>query len=321
MVDLNIKLPQGFLEEEERSGYKVSKEKKGLWAVQLDLLEELLRVCEKHNIKVIADSGTLLGCVRHKGYIPWDDDIDVYLTRDDYTKLCGLKDEFKEGYFFQNCYTDSILRYHGQLRKNGTTALIKYDYGMKYHRGVFIDIFILDYVPENEEERNNFANELYSSFKKLVKPTLKHFMDNDSIVKKCMKAVWNICFLPFKKLGFKLKYKNVEALREGFKKWEALVSKYNHKTKYVSNISCYSTSKEKVLYFEESMFNDLILLDFEMFKLYCPRDYDTRLKEEYGDWHKFVIGTTTHGSLYFNVDKDYKEFDSISYKEFKKLFQ
>ena len=84
MVDLNIKLPESFLQEEEREGVVVSAELKKLWAVQLDLLCEFDRVCKKHGLRYILDFGTLLGAIRHKGYIPWDDDQDVSILCEDY---------------------------------------------------------------------------------------------------------------------------------------------------------------------------------------------------------------------------------------------
>ena len=102
MIELDIRLPEQFLNEEIRYGYTITRQMKEVWAVELDLLNKLLEVCKKHNISVFASGGTMLGAVRHKGFIPWDDDIDMMMFREDYEKLCLVAPlEFRYPYFFQ----------------------------------------------------------------------------------------------------------------------------------------------------------------------------------------------------------------------------
>ena len=129
MVDLKIKLPKGFLNEEIRNGYVVSSQMKEVWAIELDLLVEFDRVCKEIGVKYFLDSGTLLGAVRHKGFIPWDDDIDVSMLREDYDRLVQRGPSlFKAPYFFQCAYTDEgYYRFHAQLRNSETTGMLPYE--------------------------------------------------------------------------------------------------------------------------------------------------------------------------------------------------
>ena len=118
MVELkSIDLPQAFLEEENRDGFLVDKKRKQVWAVELDLFAKFISVCNKYQLKYYADAGTLLGAVRHNGFIPWDDDMDFVMFRDDYDKLCDIGEkEFEYPYFFNNEYSGfGTIRVHFQI--------------------------------------------------------------------------------------------------------------------------------------------------------------------------------------------------------------
>lgn len=110
------------LEPETRNDYFISSEMKKVWQVELILLKKLLEVCEKYNLKVFAEGGTLLGAIRERGFIPWDDDIDVAMLREDYDKLQDIAlNEFKAPYFFQSGYTDESYVGHIKWNKRNTT--------------------------------------------------------------------------------------------------------------------------------------------------------------------------------------------------------
>ena len=173
MIDINLTLPDGYLEAEERDGYLVSKETKEIWAVELDLLNEFIRVCDKYQIKYYADGGTILGAVRHGGFIPWDDDIDLVMKRGEFNRLNKIaSSEFKYPYFWQTEETDpGSFRGHAQLRNSLTTGILKAeaDYKYKFNQGIFIDVFPMDYIPDNPDEQYAFFSDLERQQKKVWK--------------------------------------------------------------------------------------------------------------------------------------------------------
>lgn len=115
-------------------------------AVLLELLRELDRVCTAHNIPYVLFAGTALGAARHRGFIPWDDDLDVALLRPDYERLLALDDGcWGEKYFLQREFSPHWPLHFSKLRKNGTTCLEKYrPKDERSHRGIYIDVFPLD---------------------------------------------------------------------------------------------------------------------------------------------------------------------------------
>ena len=123
-----------------------------LQMVQLELLKEVDRICQKCGIKYNIIAGTLLGAVRHGGYIPWDDDADVALLRPEYEKFRkACKTELdKSRFVFQDHRNTKGYRWgYGKLRMKNTLFLREHQEHMPYFQGVFIDIFPLDNVPDN----------------------------------------------------------------------------------------------------------------------------------------------------------------------------
>lgn len=117
--------------------------------LELDLLVELDRVCRKHNINYVIWGGTMLGAVRHKGFIPWDDDADVAMPREDYEKFKKIVSDLNPDIcFFQDNTTDSEYRWgYGKLRRTGTKYIRLGQEHIKCKTGIFIDIFPYDDIP------------------------------------------------------------------------------------------------------------------------------------------------------------------------------
>ena len=136
-------------------------------AVQLESLKELDRVCRANGLRYMAVHGTLLGAVRHHGFIPWDDDVDVAMPRKDYDRLLKLAEEhvFSPGFFLQTPRNNYGCYYGGysKLRRDGTLAMEVKRRGIPAngsHMGIWIDIMPLDACPENEDRRRRVQNRL-----------------------------------------------------------------------------------------------------------------------------------------------------------------
>ncbi len=122
-----------------------------LQLAELDILIDVDKVCRKHNLRYYVVGGTLIGAVRHKGFIPWDDDIDISMPRPDFDKLMKIaKDELPEDLFVQTKGTDKgCYFYYAKVRRTGTYfGENKFEH-TTLHKGIFIDIFPLDYVPDS----------------------------------------------------------------------------------------------------------------------------------------------------------------------------
>ena len=294
MVDLNIKLPESFFLEEERDGYVVSAEMKQLWAVQLDLLNELDRVCKKYNLKYILDFGTLLGAIRHKGYIPWDDDVDVSMLREDYERLKEIAPkEFKQPYFLQTFETDE--GYDGsvdKLRRSDTTFIMTENtmHHTKYNQGIFIDIFVFDNLPTNDKSFvRRIAQESYETFVHFY--ALSHRPGLHDGVK-----------LPgtlLRYLYYKMRYGSAE---KEYYRLEKMARQYEPGD-YVGNIVYMDTRCRPRKWLE-----DIIYVPYECFSFPVPAEYDAVLQERYGDYMKPVRGATVHTLVHFDVNRSYKEY-------------
>jgi lipopolysaccharide cholinephosphotransferase len=156
-ISYSIYLPKLFPALKARSPmiteYKAmpSEDLRKMQLIQLEMLLEVDRICKKHNIKYSIIAGTFLGAVRHKGYIPWDDDADVAMLRPEYdkfTKVCESELDNTRFFLQTHSNTPGYRWGYGKIRRIGTEFVRKGQEHMPYPTGVFIDIFPLDNVPD-----------------------------------------------------------------------------------------------------------------------------------------------------------------------------
>lgn len=294
MTDLSLEFPEDFFREEIRDGYKVSEEMKKVWAVELDLLNKLLDVCQKYDLKCFADAGTLLGTIRHKGFIPWDDDIDVVMFREDYEKLRAIaQEEFKEPYFFQCAYSDdNYTRGHAQIRNNNTTALLHREVCRKVERnyGIFIDVFILDGVFQNR-----FLLKMQNLIVRFCKEGMSVLIAKDKLLTK--RQLMEKKFLKVFRMDRIKLYKIMDtALKKSAVEHSEMVAPLGFIHETVKRI------RNKHLY------DKTVWMDFECMKVPVPGGYHEFLSNRYGDYMKPVQVSTTHGGVYFDPEKPYKDY-------------
>lgn len=120
-----------------------------LQLTELDILKVVTEFCDKHTIVYSLYAGTALGAVRHEGFIPWDDDVDICMERDEYERFLKLwKDEEIQGYYLQGTDDINNTLTHSKIRKENTVLASKREYAMPGNHGIWIDIFPLDRVPD-----------------------------------------------------------------------------------------------------------------------------------------------------------------------------
>jgi lipopolysaccharide cholinephosphotransferase len=133
--------------------------------VMCEIMKVFDAICRKHQLKYWIDAGTLLGAVRHKGFIPWDDDMDICMPREDYQKFMQIAPkELPDGLFFQTRETDPTTKWRWiKIRDNYSTLIQKTELNrqIKYHQGIYIDIFPYDLVDKDFHRSKIFINRKY----------------------------------------------------------------------------------------------------------------------------------------------------------------
>ena len=240
-------------------------------SVGLDILNHFHAFCVNHNIKYSLGYGTLIGAIRHHGFIPWDDDVDVVMLRDDYDKFCHLYEDSVKYKLFapnrKNTYSACV-----RLCEMQNTRVITDTPLFTEETGIWIDIFPFDSVSDNKSEFTHMVNEAISSFDLIQ-------------TKRYIMQPW---------------YKQVSGVRSLYglirRKWLFRHSIFDYVNEHVKLITAWSSRDTKMMsqlsvpdmgdreYYSKSLFQDVIEVMFENSKLFVMNGYDECLRIAYGDY-------------------------------------
>lgn len=239
--------------------------------VQLDIAKEIRRVCEENDISYFLAHGSFLGAVRHGGFIPWDDDMDMGMLRCDYEKFCRIAPEkLKPEYCLQNWYTESNYALpFAKVMKRGTVYLENKKTRRLRDNGIYVDIFPYDYAPEDPAQRRQLTAELLSIYRmKLMKSGYKPWMEEDRIV-------WK------KRIGY-LYYQ----LKSLFVSGRSLARDYDTLAVAIhdSEIICERNGRTKLDCYHRSCIEQLADYTFEGETFKGPKDFDQYLRNLYGEY-------------------------------------
>lgn len=257
---------------------------------ELEIVEEIKRICDKYDIKWMLAYGSVLGAVRHEGFIPWDDDIDIYmddLNYEKFVKACEA-DLDKEKFFLQTKESDKNVPFPwAKIRMNNTCAMEEKNKDIKMHWGICIDIFKLRYAPQKEKDRRRLEK-IYSLYNAGHQGAFKKYSAAENIVQ-------------FGKI-FIIKILHISCIRAIMKKMIDSCCKNVDRSIMWDDSECKFVSAK---FFESASFRK-----FEGMELPCPQNPEEYCEVIYGEWKKLPPESERggHAGVIFDLNKSYLEY-------------
>ncbi|MBO4899307.1 MAG: LicD family protein [Lachnospiraceae bacterium] len=273
-----MEFEDSFFLAEDRDGFHITSMMKRVWAVELEIVNVVSEICKRHGIKWFAVCGTLLGAVREKGYIPWDDDIDLGMLRVDYERFVRFaREELPEGWNLHNFRDDmhpnaSTLNIFNTEELHTDREFLELYHGCPY--GVGIDIFPFDNLPEDPEEENIFhllATLAYDCFIESENGVLYDDCSDD--VKERVTELENNVGLMFDR--------SIPIRPQAHKYADQIATMYyDSPATEVSIIAFYTSNINNRK--SRPAFDSVVMMPFENIMIPVPADYDTILRQTFG---------------------------------------
>lgn len=239
-----------------------------LWNVEMEILDVIDKVCRENGIKYSLAYGTMLGAVRHKGFIPWDDDLDIWMFREDYNRFIEIWEtsNIKGYYLLSQDKAEEFGTNFIKIRKDNTAFVSKGEEHRDFHHGMFVDIFPLDNVGLTTSEEK--IQRIYSLLSMLY--SRGNASDHDG----------KLMYWGSKILLSIVPRKFYKTLRNYF---NGKVQKYNGNPK-ATKMACFVTAGATQRQFKRDWFAKIIDVPFEDRKYMCYEDTDPILKVVYNDY-------------------------------------
>lgn len=299
-----------FLEDEVRNGFYIPSSMKQAWAAELETLSDFDRLCRDNSIIYFADFGTLLGAVRHGGFVPWDDDIDLVMTRDNYNKLLKVIDTLPENYSlhtFRN--EDGFKEFHSVLVNTEHPSFTEEHYN-KYHGFFYIcglDIFILDEISTNSSTEKKRRDDIMYLLA-FADGMLENRYAKDVVISNLnsIEKRFNISIdktSDYKTIWIQI-YELIEQICSG---------KYvDYPTDSITCVIPNLVTDRMDKAFNPKDFETAVYMNFEDMLIPVPINYHYILTQKYGDYMTIVKHTMSHDYPYFDKQKKQLE-ESANY--------
>ncbi|MCM1213583.1 MAG: LicD family protein [Lachnospiraceae bacterium] len=288
-----LDFPKEFFLGETRSDFYIEPMMKCAWAAQLEVLAVIEQICDKYDIRYFAEGGTLLGAVRHKGFIPWDDDVDICMLREDFDRFLAVaENELPDDYHLFSIdtnrnWTQFFARIINASSIDYSSQRLQQFHGCPYVVGV--DIFPLDTVPEDPQ-----LEETFTTYFAVLYQTGANYKQLSSDIGELIPELEEL---------YPIKIDRDGDIQNQLLRSAKLIAKSYQNSGSPLMVEFTSHVSHKYFYRKE-WFRDCVYLPFEHFELPAPIDYDAVLTALYGDYMTPVRYAAEHDYPFYKKQQE-----------------